>query len=268
MIQRACQTVAIHFFRNVTRFWFVVTYLGQLFFAYYILMLYWKSTALGHFEKWNSVNPHFYAKGDIVGNLFFGLHVAVAAVVTILGPLQLVTKIRKKAPRFHRVSGRIYIYCAFLISLGGLYLTWVRGAVGGPFMQVIISLNALIILVCAFYSIKYAIKRKINLHNQWAVHLLLAMSGVWLFRVFFMLWMVIHRAPVGFDPETFTGPFLSALSVFVYILPQGVVALYFKAKFSGSPYRKWGFSVMLLIITLAIAVGTFGAIGGMWLPRI
>ncbi|NII27429.1 DUF2306 domain-containing protein [Pseudoflavitalea sp. X16] len=267
-MKQRTQTVAVHLFRNVTRFWFVVTYLGQLIFAYYILMLYWKSTALGDFEKWNTANPHFYMKGDRVGNLIFGLHVALAVVITMLGPLQLVTWIRTKAPRFHRISGRVYIFSAFLISIAGLYLTWVRGSVGGLFSAIGITFNALIIIVCAFFAVKYAMQRKIKLHNQWAVHLLLAMSGVWLFRVFFMLWMVIHRAPVGFDPETFTGPFLNALAVLVYILPQAIVAFYFKAKFSGSPSTKWAFSLLLFVITIGIVIGTIGAVRGMWLPRI
>lgn len=267
-MKQAIQAIAIPLFRNVTRFWFIVTYCGQLIFAYYILMLYYKSTVLGDFEKWNTASPHFYTKGDVVGNLIFGLHVALAAVVTILGPLQLVPKIRNKVPGIHRICGRIYIFSAFLISAAGLYLTWVRGAIGGPFSAIGISINGLIIIVCAFFAIRYAMQRNIKLHNQWAVHLLLAMSGVWLFRVFFMLWMVIHRAPVGFDPETFTGPFLNALAVFVYILPQAVVALYFKAKFSNSANKKLAFSLLLFVITIGIAVGTVGAISGMWLPRI
>lgn len=267
-MKQSPQTLAIRSFRNMTRFWFVVTYLGQLIFAYYIIMLYWRSAAQGNFEKWNTVNPHFYLKGDGMGNLVFGLHVAFAAVVTILGPLQLITAIRKKAPRVHRISGRVYIFSAFLMGIGGLYLTWVRGAVGGLFAQVTVSINALIILVSAFFSIRYAIQRKINLHNQWAVHLLLAMSGVWFFRVFLMLWLVIHKRPVGFDPETFTGPFLTFLGIFVYIFPQAVAALYFKAKFSGEPAKKWTFSTFLFIATLAMAVGIMGAVAGMWLPRI
>ncbi|WP_343305770.1 DUF2306 domain-containing protein [Chitinophaga niabensis] len=267
-MKQVIQTIAIPLFRNVTRFWFVVTYSGQLIFAYYILMLYYRSAALGDFEKWNTANPHFYIKGDVTGNLIFGIHVALAAVITILGPLQLVSKIRNKAPRIHRICGRIYIFSAFLISAAGLYLTWVRGSIGGPFSAISISINALIIIVSAFFAIKYAMQRNIKLHNQWAVHLLLAMSGVWLFRVFFMLWMLIHSAPVGFDPETFTGPFLSALGVFVYILPQAVVALYFSAKFSNSANKKLAFSLLLLVITIGIAVGTMGAILGMWLPRI
>ncbi|MRG48297.1 DUF2306 domain-containing protein [Chitinophaga sp. SYP-B3965] len=267
-MKQVIQTIAIPLFRNVTRFWFVITFLGQLAFAYYILMLYYRSTALGDFEKWNTASPHFYVQGDVVGNLIFGSHVALAAVITILGPLQLIPQIRNKMPRVHRISGRIYIFSAFLISAAGLYLTWKRGAIGGLFSAVGISINALIIIVCAFFAIRYAMQRNIKLHNQWAVHLLLAMSGVWLFRVFFMLWMLIHRAPVGFDPETFTGPFLNALAVFVYILPQAVVALYFKAKFSNSAYKKLAFSLLLFVITIGIAIGTMGAISGMWLPRI
>jgi hypothetical protein len=94
------------------------------------------------------------------------------------------------------------------------------------------------------------------------------MSGVWFFRVFFMLWMVIHRKPVGFDPETFTGPFLNVLAVFVYIFPQAVAAWYFKARFSGSSVAKWSFAAFLLLITIATAIGLLGAIKGMWLPRI
>ncbi len=262
------QSLALRIFKNVTRLWFTITFVGQLAFASYIILLYWKSAALGHFDKWNTANPDFYVKGDIRGNLVFGLHVTLAAVVTILGPLQLVPAIRKKAARFHRNSGRIYICSAFLISLAGLYLSWVRGGVGGLFSAVGITINAVIIIVCAFFTIKYAIQRNIRLHNQWAVHLVLAMSGVWLFRVFFMLWMVIHKAPVGFDPETFTGPFLNVLAVFVYILPQPVVALYFNAKYSNLEYKKWAFSLALFIISIGMAVGILGAISGMWLPRI
>lgn len=251
-----------------TRSWFIVTYLGQLIFAYYILMLYWTSTAAGKFENWNKVNPHFYRKEDLTGNLFFALHVLLAAIVTILGPLQLIKEVRSRWPGFHRISGRIYIYSAFLISIAGLYLALVRGAVGGPFSTATVSMNGFIIIVCAFFSVRYAKQRNIRLHNQWAVHLLIAMSGVWFFRVFFMLWMVIFQAPVGFDPETFTGPFLYVLDVFVYIFPQAIAALYFKAKFSPDPYRKYFFSFLLFLITLATLVGVSGAAGGMWFPRL
>lgn len=255
-------------FSNIVRSWFITTLLGQLIFAYYVLMMYWRSIAARNWEHWNTVNAHFYLRSDTTGNLVFALHVVFAAIITILGPLQLIGQIRSLAPRFHRISGRIYIYSAVLMGLSGLYLTWVRSAIGGIQMSIAITCNALIILTSALLAIKYARARNIKLHQQWAVHLFVAMSGVWLFRVFFMLWMVIHRAPVGFDPDTFTGPFLTALSIFVYIFPQAIVAWYFRARYASSPWMKWGFAVFLALITLCLIVGTFGATMGMWLPRI
>lgn len=262
------QKIANLVFINATSGWFIVTLISQLIFAYYILMLYWRSTLRGNYAKWNEVNTHFYVTTDITGNLVFALHVLLAAIVTILGPLQLIGAIRKKAPRFHRVSGRLYITAALLISTAGLYLTWVRSAIGGPAMSAAITANAIIIICSAFCTIRYAMAGDIPLHNRWAVHLFAGMSGVWLFRVFFMLWMIIHRAPVGFDPDTFTGPFLTALSVFVYIFPQVIVLLYFKAKVSGRPAVKFAFSLLLVLLGLSIAIGTVGTTMGMWLPRI
>lgn len=254
--------------RLAVRSWFVVVFAGQMIFAYYILMLYWKSAMVGNLEKWNTATPHFYIKGDIIGNVVFGLHVAIAAIITILGPMQLIPKIRSYAPKFHRVSGRVYVFSAFIISIAGLYLTWIKGSVGGLVGSIVISINAAIIIVSAWFTIKNAIRRNISLHNQWAVHLFLGMSGVWLFRVFLMLWLAIFKAPVGFDPDTFTGPFLNALSVFVYIFPQVIVIFYFRAKRSGEPGLKWAFSALLFLITLGIGMGATAATMGMWLPRI
>lgn len=262
------QSLAVGVMDIAAKSWFVIVFLGQMIFAYYILMLYWKSTLMGNLEKWNTATPHFYIEGDLVGNVIFGLHVAFAAIITVLGPMQLIPKVRDYTPKFHRVSGRIYIFSAFTISIAGLYLTWVKGSVGGLTGSVVISLNAFIIMLCASFAIKHAIQRNIRLHHQWAVHLFLAMSGVWLFRVFLMLWLAIFKSPVGFDPETFTGPFLDALSVLVYLFPQAMVAFYFYAKRSDAPATKWMFSISLIFITVGIALGVVSATIGLWIPRI
>ena len=37
------------------------------------------------------------------------------------------------------------------------------------------------------------------------------MNGVWFFWLGLLLWLMIHQQPVGFDPKTFTGPFLTFL---------------------------------------------------------
>jgi hypothetical protein len=160
------------------------------------------------------------------------------------------------------------VYLAFAIGLDGIILVWRPKAVGDTLAHLIVSINAVIILVCALFTIRTAKKRDISAHNRWAVHLLLAMSGVWLFRVFLMLWLTINARPVGFDPETFTGPFLTILGLLVYIFPQVLVWEYFRSKGSLSAGPKLQFSLLLLLVTVGMVIGLFAAITRMWLPKV
>ena len=248
--------------------WFVVFFLGQWVFAAYIFLRYWQSIFLGQFERWNITAPDLYIKGAPLRSAIFGLHAAIAAVVSLIGPLQVIPALRRYAPRFHRISGRMYVYFACAISLDGIALAWRPRAIGGKIDHLIVSINALIILICALFTIRTAKKRDISAHNRWAVHLLLAMSGVWLFRVFLMLWLTIYARPVGFDPETFTGPFLTILGILVYIFPQVLIWGYFRSKGSRSAGPILQFSLLLLLITVGMAIGVFAATMRMWLPRI
>ncbi|MFK7814325.1 MAG: DUF2306 domain-containing protein [Maribacter sp.] len=246
--------------------WFVVVVIGQFIFATYILGLYGVSGLAGDFERWNEATTHGYVEKDIWGNVFFGIHMALAAIITIGGPLQLMKKVRAKFPKFHRINGRVYISAAFLISIAGLYLAWARDMEGGLIGAIFISINAAFILVSAFYTIKYAITRKLRVHRKWAIRLFLAISGVWFFRVFLMLWLTIHQGPVGFDMESFQGPALNMLYIFSYVLPIVFAGFYFKAK--EGTLNKSALSVFILLLTFCIAVGTIVATMGMWLPRL
>ena len=193
---------------------------------------------------------------------------ALAAVITIGGPLQLMKKVRLKFPKFHGINGRIYIFSAFLISIAGLYLAWFREMTGVISGAIFISINALFILVCAFYAVKYAIARKLKSHRKWAIRLFLAMSGVLFFRVFLMLWIMINKGPVGFDMDTFQGPALNMKYTFSYICPVLFAGFYFSAKESKSKKRKLATSIFILFLPLCILGGTVVATMGMWLPNL
>ncbi len=248
--------------------WFVVVVIGQLLFALYILGLYGVSGLAGDFERWNAASPHGYVEKDLRGNIFFGMHMALAAIITIGGPLQLMKKVRAKFPKFHRINGRIYIFAAFLISIAGLYLTWVRGNVGGVIGSIFVSINAAFIFVCAFHTVRLAMAIKLKAHRKWAIRLFLAMSGVWFFRVFLMLWLTIFQGPVGFDMETFQGPALNMINIFCFMLPVLFAEFYFRSKESESGRGRLAVSIFILFLTLCITVGTFTATMGMWLPNL
>src|SRR6184192_2499289 len=108
--------------RGVARFWFVVAVAGQWMFAYYVAVAYGGPAISGHLEAWNKHGAHRYVPGDLVGNLAIGIHLLLAVIVSVGGPLQLIPAVRRYAPRFHRWNGRVYLIAVVLTSIAALYL--------------------------------------------------------------------------------------------------------------------------------------------------
>ena len=260
-------SIPLRFLGVSTNILFTVIFLGQFIFALYIIGLYGVSGLAGDFERWNTAAPHGYASKDTLGNIFFGMHIALASVITIGGPLQLIKKLQNKFCKIHRVSGRIYITSAFLISIVGFYLVWIKGSVGGLVGSIFISINGVLIFICAFYTLKKAMNKQFAEHQKWAIRLFFAMSGVWFFRVLLMLWLTIFNGPFGFDPVSFQGPALVLLYIMSYIFPVIFTEYYFRTK-EKSNTKKIKLTVFILIITTGLLIGTFSATMGLWLPNI
>ena len=248
--------------------WFVIAFLGQWMFAFYVIAFYGRATLSGNIERWNEVMPHGYIQGDFAGNLVVGIHLLLAAIIIFCGPLQIIPQVRNKFPKFHRLSGRLYIFTAIILSFSGLVMVWTRGSVGGMTSHISISINAVMIIISAVFAIRYAMKQNFKMHRVWALRLFLLVNGVWFFRVGLMFWLLINGGPVGFDPETFEGPFLSILGISQYVLPLIILELYLRAKSGSNKALSFAAAAILLIFTVITAIGIFGAAIGMWLPRL
>jgi hypothetical protein len=250
--------------------WLTVTTIGQWIFGIYILSFYGKSTLAGEFEKWNKVLPHGYVEGDWKGNLVVGMHVLLAVVLVIGGPLQLTTQIRSHFPRFHRWLGRTYVVTSILVSVGGLIMIWTRGGVGDEIQRISISIQAIYIIAFALLAIRYGRLRQFDKHRKWALRLFMVVSGVWFFRVGLMFWLLINGGPVGFDPKTFTGPFLTGLSTFTYAIPLSLIVLemYFYAQKNQGKAFTIITSAIIFVFTIIMGIGIFAATMGMWIPRL
>lgn len=234
--------------------WFLVAATGLAIFASYIAVSYGRA-ALGGAPAQST-----WVAGDALGNALLSLHLLFAFLMTAGGVLQLVPAIRRRMPALHRGVGRVFMTGALAGSLSGLYLLWVRGTVGDLGQHLGMTLNALLIMGFAGLAWRAARARDFASHRRWALRLFLAANGVWFFRVGLMLWLVVFRAPVGFDPKSFTGPFLTALAFAQVLLPLAVLELYLRS-------RSLGVAAVLVIASLATAGGIFGATLGMWLPR-
>lgn len=248
--------------------WFTIAVLGQWLFAIYVALFYGGAAMDGDFMRWNRVLPHGYVEGETMGNIAVGIHLLFAVIVMAGGPIQFIPKLRNRLPKFHRWNGRFYITAAFLISLSGVYMVVSKGTISGLVGDISVSLNGVLILFFAVMALLKAVQRNFGAHRKWALRLFLAMAGVWFFRVGLMFWLMVNGGPVGFDPETFRGPFLVFLGFGQYLIPLFLLECYFLAQESKSSIGKIGMSLTLILMTIVIALGTFAATMGMWIPRI
>lgn len=251
------------------RFWFLVAVLGQWIFAVYITAFYGGAAVRGDWQSWNKVLPHGYEAGETLGNAALAAHLLLAAVITVGGPLQLVPQIRARFPVLHRVIGWTYLLTAFTMSATGLYLGFSgRTVVGDVRQHVALGINAVLIMLCAAMALRYAIARDIKTHRRWALRLFLVVSGVWFFRVGLMFWVTVNHGPVGFDPETFQGPFLTSLAFAQYLLPLAALEAYLRVRERAGRTAKYVTAGGLTILTVVMGLGIAAATMGMWLPRL
>lgn len=249
------------------RLWFAATLAGQLMFGLYVVALYGGAVVHGDLHGWNAVMPHGYVPGQHAGNTAIAVHLLLAAVIMLGGALQLVPQLRTLAPAFHRWNGRVYLSGAVLASVSGIYMIWFRGTVGDTTQHIGTTVNGLLVLLCAAQALRHALAREFDAHRRWALRLFLCVSGVWFFRIGLMCWLALNGGPAGFDPQTFTGPFLSFLAYAQYLLPLAVLELYLLSRKRGGTLARGGMTALLLLATGVTGVGSVVATIGMWLPR-
>lgn len=248
--------------------WCIVAVLGQLMFGAYVLGLYGAAALQGRFEAWNTVTPRGWVAGDAVGNAMVASHLLFTVVVVLGGALQLLPWLRRVAPRVHRWNGRVYGVAALVLALGGLGMMWTRGTVGGLGQHLGTSFNAILIVVFAVLAWREARAGRFASHRRWALRLWVAVAGVWFFRIGLMAWLIVNQAPVGFDPETFSGPFLVFLAFAQTLLPLAVLQLVLHVQDHGRAAGRLAVAGLLSALTLLTALGVGGATLMMWLPRL
>ncbi|WOI54772.1 DUF2306 domain-containing protein [Parvularcula sp. LCG005] len=255
------------FLKGTGIFWYIVAAIGQAIFIYYIFAFYGEATVqndLGSLNEKDVITG--IVDGDETGNFLFITHALGAAVITLGGLLQLIPAIRRYAPAFHRWNGRIFMLMAYMMALGGLMMVWVRGSYTSMAGAVGITGNALCIILFATIALRLAMRRRINEHRKWAMRLFLAANGVWFIRVFVMAWIIINQSPRWLG-DGLEGPAGVAISFAAFFLPVAVLQLYFAAQDSRSAAPKYIMGGGLILGTLIMAMGIFGATLFMWGPH-
>ncbi len=247
--------------------WFSVAALGQFAFALYIFLFYGGAAIAGDWEAWTARLIVGFVEADVLGNLNVLAHMLLAFIICVGGPLQFVPAIRKRFPVFHHWVGRTYALAAVLISLGGLYLTWSRG-MAGLVNEIGISVNAILILIFAGYTVRNALKRRFDRHHRWALRLFMVASGVWFFRVGFGFWFIITGGTMPGVGPMLNGPFDYFLAIGSYVLPLVILETYLHARDKGGAAVRHAASALVFSAAAVTGVGIVGAAMIFWLPTL
>lgn len=272
--------------------WFVFALTGQLLFAAYILVNYGASAAAGDYAKWNRNLIHPATSADVVGAVAIALHIVLAFVVTVGGPLQVILAwlvrsgggvglsgaLRARLLNVHRWNGRIYAAVAVLISVGAIYMTLTQRPIlfkAGPIASAVslVAQDALgvLIIVSAIAAIRFARAHNLDAHRYWALLAFLFVSGVWFQRIGYGFWTIVTgHEPFGGGAlgtaQNMDGWFDLALLVARFALPWAVLDLYVRANIATNTRVKWAMTALMMIVTGVTGIGTLGAARLMWLP--
>jgi uncharacterized membrane protein len=252
--------------KAAARFWFGVTVVGQLVFAFTVASFYALTALRGDYHKWNFTNG--YVPGLSMGNTAVVMHLASAVIIMLAGAVQLVPQVRNRFPVFHRWNGRIYMLTAVALSVAGLYMTWIRGSVGDLSVHLGSTLNAVLIWLCGAMALRYALARDFKTHRRWALRFFLVVSASWFFRIGFFLSFLVFKGPFGFDPTTFRGPFLTFMTFAQYLIPLAVLEIYLRAQDRPGALRRTATAGMLFVLTFVMGAGLFAVATAAWVPQV
>lgn len=240
---------------------------GQVLFATYVATSYGSAVIRGEPAAWSQTTLKGYVAGDTIGNLVFAGHMIFAVTISLMGALQLVPGLRRRAPAVHRWNGRMFLLSGLILAVGGLHLVWVRGATMGLSAALGVSLNAVLVLTFGALALRAALSRDYAAHGRWALRLFVVAGGVWFQRLGYMAWVILNQGPVGMT-RNLDGPFDMFLSFGAYLTPLAFVELYMLARDRAGARGKLVVAGALVACTLFTLLGIGGAAAFMWGPRI
>ncbi len=110
-------------------------------------------------------------------------HTIPGVLFAVLGPLQFMGVIRRRFPRFHRVSGRIFVVIGITSGIAAFVMTF-RFPFWGMSLNMAISAVFAVFMVFAFVNaVRLARARRFPDHREWMIRGFAAGMSVAFFRV-------------------------------------------------------------------------------------
>jgi len=148
----------------------------SLLFTFYIFITFFTKPV----STWNTASNYSAPKRATL----ICIHFVGGVIVLLIGPFQIVQKIRQKNRLIHIWMGRCYLVGVFLVCTAGIAYSLTQLTVGGIMMNVSFALYGVVFLVEAFMAYYYAVTKKFLLHREWAIRTFAVGIGSALYRVY------------------------------------------------------------------------------------
>lgn len=125
------------------------------------------------------------------------IHIVAGIVFNLLGPFQLIASLRQRLPRFHRISGRIFIVAGLVSGASALWMNQFFPAFGGVLKyssNLIFGLGSIIAIGIALHAI---LNRNVTRHRAWMIRAYAMGLGVATQRLLLMPYFFAFGIPEG-----------------------------------------------------------------------
>lgn len=104
---------------------------------------------------------------EFLWTLMIRIHIILALIALLTGPIGLNKRIRAKSPTFHRWNGRIYMFSIVLNFVPGVYVSFY--ASGGILSTVGFLILDTLWLLSTIVGVFYIKKKNVQLHSSWMI---------------------------------------------------------------------------------------------------
>jgi len=248
-----------------------IAWLSAALFGAYITLFYAGAIAAGTPAQWNANLPGLFDPRSVMGTASIAAHFAAGGIILLLGPIQLIARIRTAAPAFHRWAGRIYVLASFIAGLGGLAFIAANGTIGGIAMSLGFGGYGAAMVVASIQTWRHARARRLPgrlaSHRAWAIRLFALAIGSWLYRMDYGFW-ILFTGGAGHTHD-YRGPFDLAMDVAFYLPNLAVAEAFIRARAApGRPALQIAAAASLAAVAAFVALATYQFARLYWLPGI
>lgn len=129
------------------------------------------------------------------------MHILPGMMVMLLGPWQFMPAIRKRHLSFHRISGRLYVACAYIVGISALCMPVIMLPIGGVNEAAASILFSIFFLVSLSKACWHIIHRNMPLHREWMIRAFAVGLAVSTVRPIIVLFFALS----GLPPQVFFG---------------------------------------------------------------